>query len=40
MLRCVFFRAIGLEFFIYWRRQQTIVPPAAGIALFVHPYFI
>ena len=40
MLRGVFFRAIGLEFLIYWKRQQTIVPPAAGIALFVHHYFM
>jgi len=36
----VVFGSIGLGFFIYGRKQQAVVPLAAGIALFVVPYVI
>jgi hypothetical protein len=36
----VVFGSIGLGFFIYGRKQQSVVPLTAGIALFVAPYVI
>ena len=34
------FGSAGLGFFIYGRRQRTIVPLLCGLALMVVPYFI
>ncbi len=36
----VLFGAIGLAFFVYGKRQRSVVPLVAGIALCVIPYFI
>lgn len=36
----VIFGSIGLGFFIYGKRQKSVVPLLAGIALCVFPYFI
>jgi len=34
------FGSIGLGFFVYGRRQRTIVPLLCGVALMVFPYFV
>ena len=34
------FGAIGLGYFLYGKKQRAPVPLAAGIALFIFPYFI
>ena len=34
------FGAIGFGFFLYGRKQKSVVPLIAGIALCVVPYFI
>lgn len=34
------FGSIGLGFFLYGKKQKSIVPFATGIALFVFPYFM
>jgi len=34
------FGAIGLGFFVYGRRQKSVVPLLTGVALFIFPYFI
>ncbi|NOZ84015.1 MAG: hypothetical protein GXP60_04285 [Epsilonproteobacteria bacterium] len=34
------FGAIGFGFFIYGKKQRSVVPLLAGIALFLFPYFI
>ena len=34
------FGSIGLGFFIYGRRQKTVVPLVCGIALMIFPYFV
>ncbi len=34
------FGAVGLGFFIYGKRQRSIIPLLTGIALFLFPYFI
>ena len=34
------FGSIGLGFFLYGKKQRTIVPFATGIALFIFPYFM
>jgi hypothetical protein len=34
------FGAIGFGFFLYGRKQKTVVPLITGIALSVVPYFI
>jgi len=36
----VIFGAIGLGFFIYGKKQKTIIPLFCGIALMILPYFI
>jgi predicted membrane protein len=36
----ILFSSIGLAFFVYGKRQKTIVPLACGIALMVFPYFV
>ena len=33
------FSSIGLGFFIYGRRQRTVVPLVCGLALMIFPYF-
>ena len=40
LLLGVLFGSVGLGFFIYGRRQRTIVPLLCGLALMVVPYFI
>jgi hypothetical protein len=32
--------SIGLGFFVYGRRQKTIVPLACGVALMIVPYLV
>ncbi len=34
------FGAVGLGFFIYGKKQRSIIPLLTGIALFLFPYFI
>ena len=34
------FGSIGLAFFIYGRRQKTVVPLVTGLALMIFPYFV
>ncbi len=34
------FGAVGLGFFIYGKKQRSLVPLLTGIALFLFPYFI
>ena len=36
----VIFGSIGLGFFVYGKKQKTIVPLLSGIGLMVIPYFI
>jgi hypothetical protein len=36
----VLFSSIGLAFFVYGKRQKTIVPLACGVALMAFPYFV
>ena len=34
------FGSIGLGFFVYGRRQRTVVPLVCGVALMIFPYFV
>jgi predicted membrane protein len=34
------FGSIGLAFFVYGRRQKTVVPLVTGLALMIFPYFV
>jgi hypothetical protein len=34
------FGSIGLGFFIYGRRQKTVVPLVCGVVLMIFPYFV
>ena len=34
------FGAIGLGYFMYGKKQKSVVPLFVGIALFIFPYFI
>src|SRR5215831_12159389 len=34
------FGSIGLGFFVYGRRQKTVVPLACGVALMIVPYLV
>ena len=34
------FGSIGLGFFVYGRRQKTVVPLVCGVALMISPYFV
>jgi hypothetical protein len=34
------FGSIGLGFFIYGKRQRTVVPLLCGLCLMVFPYFV
>lgn len=36
----MFFGAIGMGFFVFGRKQRSVVPLLTGIALFIFPYFI
>jgi len=36
----VIFGAIGLGFFVYGKKQKTIIPLFCGILLMILPYFI
>lgn len=36
----VIFGSIGLGFFVYGKKQKTIIPLLSGIGLMVVPYFI
>ena len=36
----VLFGSIGLGFFVYGKKQKTIIPIICGIGLMVIPYFI
>jgi len=36
----VMFGSIGLGFFVYGKKQKTIIPFISGIGLMVIPYFI
>jgi predicted membrane protein len=36
----LFFSSIGLGFFLYGRKQKSIVPLMTGIALLVFPFFV
>lgn len=36
----VIFGAIGLGFFVYGKRQKTVVPLLCGVGLMGFPYFI
>lgn len=40
LLLGVLFGSVGLGFFIYGRKQRTVVPLLCGLALMVVPYFI
>ena len=40
LLLGVLFGSVGLGFFIYGRKQHTIVPLLCGLALMAVPYFI
>ncbi len=34
------FSSLGLGFFLYGKKQKTIIPLLAGIALLVFPFFV
>jgi len=36
----VFFSAVGLGYFIYGRKQKTVVPLVCGLILMIYPYFV
>jgi len=36
----VLFSSIGLGFFVYGRKQRSIMPLLTGLALMVYPYFV
>lgn len=36
----VVFSAVGLGYFIYGRKQKTIVPLVCGLVLMIYPYFV
>jgi hypothetical protein len=36
----VLFSSVGLGYFIYGKKQRTIVPLICGVALMVYPYFM
>jgi hypothetical protein len=40
LLWSLLFGSIGLGYFIYGRRQKTIVPLVTGLALMIFPYFV
>ncbi|KAB2325290.1 hypothetical protein F8A86_02585 [Betaproteobacteria bacterium SCN1] len=34
------FSSAGLGFFVYGKRQKTVVPLLCGLALMIYPYFV
>jgi hypothetical protein len=34
------FGSVGLGFFVYGKRQKTVVPLLTGLALMIFPYFV
>ena len=34
------FGSIGLGFFVYGKRQKTVVPLVCGVVLMIFPYFV
>lgn len=34
------FSSTGLGFFVYGKRQKTVVPLLCGLALMIYPYFV
>lgn len=34
------FSSIGLGFFLYGKKQRTVVPLVCGLALMIYPYFV
>lgn len=40
MMWSVFFGGIGIGYFMYGKKQKSIIPLCTGLALFVFPYFI
>lgn len=34
------FGSVGLGFFVYGKKQKTVVPLVCGLALIVFPYFV
>jgi hypothetical protein len=36
----IIFGSIGLGFFVYGKKQKTMIPILSGIALMIFPYFI
>jgi len=36
----VVFSAVGLGYFIYGRKQKTVVPLVCGLVLMIYPYFV
>jgi hypothetical protein len=40
LLWSVLFGAIGLGFFMYGKKQRSISPLLAGLALMIFPYFV
>jgi hypothetical protein len=34
------FSSIGLGFFLYGRKQRTVVPLVCGLVLMIYPYFV
>ena len=40
LLCSVLFSSIGLGFFVYGRRQRSLMPLLTGLALMSYPYFV
>jgi len=40
LLWCVLFSSIGFGFFIYGKKQRSIMPFISGLALMGYPYFV
>ena len=36
----VLFSSIGLGYFMYGKKQQSLIPLLCGLALMVYPYFV
>lgn len=40
LLLDVLFGAVGLGYFVYGKKQRTVVPLLCGVALMILPYFV
>ena len=40
LLWSVLFSSIGLGFFVYGRKQRSLMPLLTGLALMIYPYFV